>query len=89
MPFSQGKVELNNVRIRHRKPDRPLVQIKGCEELVVRDCTFVGGKIQLDDPSKPGRDCGRIVWEGNLGNATVVHAGKRLGKASEDFTIEP
>jgi len=88
MPFSQGKVVLNNVRIRHRKPDRPLVQIKGCEELIVRNCTFEGGDIHLDRPEKAGRLCGSIVWENNTGSAPVYHQGELVGLARDNFTFE-
>jgi len=88
MPFSQGRTELLRVRMFHEKPNRPLVQIKGCEELIVRDCRFGEGRIDLDMPGKPGRDCGRIVWEGNAGPAQVFHQGRRMGTASDDFVIE-
>ncbi|MEM7309311.1 MAG: hypothetical protein AAF682_21685 [Planctomycetota bacterium] len=85
MPFTQGTVELRDVRIDHKAPNRPLVQISGCEELVVSGSEFRGGKINLDDPTKPGRPCGRIVWEGNHGDAEVYLRGELLGPASEDF----
>jgi hypothetical protein len=88
-PFAQRRTELVRVRIRHASPNRPIVQIKGCEELVVRDCDFGSGRIELDLPGKPGRDCGRIEWSGNRGDAEVWHRGKHLGPAREDFTIEP
>ena len=93
-PFTQGRVELENVTIRFRDPSKSLAQIKGCRELVVRGCHFeaegeLEGKIALDHPAKPGRDNGRIVWEGNTGNAVVLYRGERLGPASEDFVIEP
>lgn len=99
-PFTQGKVVLDNVTIRHRNPGKSLAQIKGCEELIVTGCTFEAevtedappgtiGKVVLDAPDKPGRSCGRIEWRGNQGNAVVFHEGQRLGLASEDFVIEP
>ena len=88
MPYSQGKVELINVRVRHRKPDRPLMQIKGCEELIVRNSTFEGGDIHLDRPEKAGRISGRIVWENNTGSAPVYHKGKLVGLARNNFTFE-
>ena len=61
---------------------------QGCEELIVRDCRFGDGRIDIDMPGKPGRDCGRIVWEGNAGPAQVFHHGRRMGTASDDFVIE-
>ena len=87
-PFAQGRTELVRVTVHHRAPDRPIVQIKGCEELIITECTFVGGRVVLDDPTKPGRPSGRIVWEGNRGDASVFHRGRRIGTASEDFVIE-
>jgi hypothetical protein len=89
VPFTQGRTELNGVTIRHKNPDRPLAQIKGCEELIVTGCTFDGGKISLDLPDMPGRDSGSIIWKGNTGDATVFHRGKALGPVSEDFVIKP
>jgi hypothetical protein len=95
VPFTQGRVELERVTVHHRNPSKSLVQIKGCEELVVRGCTFQAdpggapGKIALDHPQKPGRDSGRIVWEGNSGNAIVILRGKEVGPASMDFVVEP
>ncbi len=88
-PFGQGRTELTRVRIAHRAPNRPLVQIKSCSELIVRDCEFNGGKIELDHPKKPGRDSGRIVWEGNRGHAAVFVRGRMVGHAEDDFIIEP
>ncbi len=87
-PFTQGRVELTRVKVHHESPNRPIVQIKGCEELIVTDCEFRGGRINLDDPGKPGRDCGRIVWKGNRGDAVVTHRGQRIGVASDDFELE-
>jgi len=88
-PFSQGRTELLRVRVIHRSPDKPLVQIKGCEELIVRDGEFSGGDVHLDLPTKPGRDCGRIEWAGNRGDARVFVRGVLQGRASEDFVVEP
>ena len=88
MPFAQGRVELVRVRIDHQAPNRPLVQIRGCEELIVRDCRFHGGRIDLDLPGKPGRESGRIVWEGNGGSAEVFVRGRHMGPAGNDFVIE-
>ncbi len=98
-PFTQGRTVLENVTVRHRNPGKSLLQIKGCEELVVTGCTFEAtvdntapagtiGKIMLDAADKPGRDCGRIEWTGNRGNAVVFHRGVRIGLAGEDFVIE-
>lgn len=88
IPFTQGNVELVGVHVHHRAPNRPIVQIKGCQSLVVRECTFGEGRIELDSPSKPGRDCGRIVWQGNRGQAVVYVRGERMGPADHDFVIE-
>ncbi|MEW6072842.1 MAG: hypothetical protein AB1726_09665 [Planctomycetota bacterium] len=88
IPFAQGRCELIRVRIDHADPNRPLVQIKGCAELVVRDCRFAGGRVEIDLPGKPGRDCGRIEWEGNGGPAEVFVRGRRMGSAAQDFVIE-
>ena len=77
-----------DVVVNHRDANRPIVQIKGCEELVVRDCVFGPGRIELDAPDKQGRDCGKIVWQGNQGSAVVYHRGERLGTADQDFVIE-
>jgi hypothetical protein len=88
IPFAQGRTLLRRVGIFQKNPNRPIVQIKGCEELIVRNCWFGAGRIVLDHPKKPGRNCGRIVWEGNHGTAEVIHRGRRLGTASEDFVIE-
>lgn len=87
-PFTQGRTELTRLRVYHVNPNRPLVQIKGCEELIVRDCDFGQGKIELDHPKKAGRPSGRIVWEGNRGPAQVFHRGEYLGPASRDFVVE-
>jgi len=87
-PFTQGHVELVNVHVYQRNANRPIVQIKGCEDLVVRGCSFGAGRIELDAPDKQGRDCGRIVWQGNQGAATVYVRGERKGPATEDFVIE-
>ena len=84
-PFTQGTVRLESVLVDHKNPNRPLVQIKGCKELLVSGCVFNGGRVNLDDPSKPGRNNGRIVWEGNAGDAIIHLAGERIGTASEDF----
>lgn len=89
VPFTQGPTSLERVTIRHQNPSRPLAQIKGCESLEVRECLFEGGTVQLDDPEKPGRSCGRITWVGNRGDALVYREGKLLGPASQDFVIEP
>lgn len=86
-PFTQGKVELLRVRVHHRGPNRALVQIKGCDELVVVESEFSGGRVELDDPEKPGRTCGRIVWRGNRGDAEVFVRGERKGRADEDFVV--
>jgi hypothetical protein len=72
----------------HRSPNRPIVQIKGCEELIVRGSVFRGGRVDLDDPTKPGRNNGRIVWSGNAGDAVVFLGGVRVGTADQDFTAE-
>ena len=88
-PFGQGRTELTRVRVQHVNPDKSLVQIKGCQELIVTDCDFRGGSIQLDHPRKPGRDCGRIEWRGNRGDALVFFQGSPLGRADEDFVIQP
>ncbi len=100
-PFTQGVTTLTRVTVRQRDPDRALIQIKGCAELIVRDCTFEAvdaegakagsahARIELDAPSKAGRSSGRIVWQGNHGNAEVYREGKRIGRACEDFVIEP
>lgn len=94
LPFTQGRVELRGVRVRHRAPDRAILQLKGCRELVVSGCDFAsdgGGpapRIELDRPDRPGRDCGRIEWRGNRGDAVVYVRGQRRGLASEDFVVE-
>ncbi len=88
MPFSQKKTELIRVRIRHTETNKPLIQIKGCEELIVRECEFHGGRIELDAPKKTGRNCGRIVWEGNHGEAPVFVAGQYRGLAKDNFVVE-
>jgi hypothetical protein len=87
-PFAQGSVELVRLRVRHVAPNRPLVQIKGCAELVVRDSSFEGGRIELDLAEKPGRSSGRIVWQGNRGSAEVFLRGVRQGRADEDWVSE-
>jgi len=114
-PFTQGVTTLTRVTVRHRDPDRALVQIKGCRELVVKDCTFEAvdarpvdepgdgqgngpgrdhpvahahARIELDAPTKPGRTCGKIVWQGNHGNCEVWQNGRRIGLVSDDFTID-
>ena len=86
-PYTQGTVELVNVTIHHKDPNRPIVQIKGCETLYVRNCTFGAGRIELDAPNKPGRNCGKIVWQGNEGDAIVYVGGERRGRADEDFIV--
>lgn len=87
-PFGQGRTELTRLRVYHVNPNRPLIQIKGCQELIVRDCDFGQGRIELDHPRKPGRPSGRIVWEGNRGPAQVFHQGSYLGPATRDFVLE-
>jgi hypothetical protein len=86
-PFTQGTVELLRLHVQHRAPNRALVQIKGCAELIVEECEFSGGRVRLDDPDKPGRPCGRIVWRGNRGDAEVFVRGVRKGRADEDFSV--
>jgi hypothetical protein len=85
IPFTNGLVHLENVLIDHVNPNRAIAQIKGCSELVVRGSTFVSGQVNLDDPTKPGRNSGRIEWSGNQGDAEVFLRGERIGTASEDF----
>jgi hypothetical protein len=84
-PFTQGRVVLSNVLIDQMNANRPIVQIKGCRELVVHGSEFRGGRIDLDDPAKAGRSSGRIEWSGNRGEAQVFLAGQRVGLASQDF----
>lgn len=86
-PFTQGSVQLTRVVIDHVNPNRPIVQIKGCRELVVQGCTFVSGRIDIDLPNKPGRECGFVSWKDNRGDAEVFYRGERLGLASEDFVV--
>jgi len=87
-PFTSGRTELTRLRVYHRDPNRALVQIKGCEELIVRDCDFGQGRIDIDHPRKAGRDCGRIVWQGNRGPALVYVRGEAVGTANRDFVLE-
>jgi hypothetical protein len=87
-PFTQGKVVLDRVLVDHESPNRPLVQIKGCRELTVTGSTFRGGRIALDDPTKPGRASGVITWTGNSGDAAVYVNGVQVGTADVDFTAE-
>ncbi len=87
MPFTQGRVQLTGVVIDHVNPNRPIVQIKGCRELLVQGCTFVRGRVDIDLPGKPGRECGLVSWKGNRGDAEVYYRGERLGLASEDFVV--
>lgn len=87
-PFTQGDVELVRVHVLHKSPNRPVVQIKGCRSLTVRECTFAEGRIDIDAPGKPGRDSGKIVWQGNRGPAVVYVRGERKGTAGEDFVVE-
>lgn len=89
IPFTQGHVELVRVHVHQRSPNRPIVQIKGCQSLTVRECSFGEGRIELDDPTKPGRTSGRIVWQGNRGPAVVYVRGERMGPADQDFVLEP
>ena len=84
-PFTNGTVELRRVRVDHVDPGRPIVQIKGCRELTVSDSEFRGGQVNLDDPTKPGRPSGRIVWRGNRGDARVRLGGRDIGPADRDF----
>ena len=88
IPFTQGEVELVNLSVQHENANRPIVQIKGCEALYVRECNFGPGRIDLDSPNKQGRDCGKIVWQGNSGPAIVYVRGERMGRADEDFVIK-
>ena len=89
VPFSQGDVELVRVHVLQRAANRPIVQIKGCRSLAVRECTFAEGRVEIDAPDKPGRDSGSIAWQGNKGEAIVYLRGERMGPASTDFVIEP
>lgn len=85
VPFTQGPTHLQRVTIRHRDPNKPIVQVKGCEELLVEDCWFEGGKVVLDHPAKPGRDSGRIVWRDNGGDADLYVRGRRVGRVDQDY----
>lgn len=85
LPFTQGRVVLEGVLIDHVSPNRPIAQIKGCRELVVKSSVFRAGMVNLDDPTKAGRDCGRIEWSGNSGEAEVFLKGTLVGPASQDF----
>lgn len=87
MVFTTGRATLTRVRVHHRNPNRPIVQIKSCRELVVEDSDFAEGVIQLDMPKKAGRDSGSIRWTGNRGEATVKWRGETLGPAWRDFEI--
>lgn len=87
-PFTNGTVLLNNLLVDHEQPNRALVQIKGCRELTVTKSTFNGGRVLLDDPSKAGRNSGKITWSGNSGDAIVYLNGHRVGPADQDFTAE-
>jgi hypothetical protein len=84
-PFAQGATELVGVRIQHRRPDKPLMQVKGCETLVVTDGLFSGGRVELDRLDKPGRDCGYVQWKRNRGDAQVYYKGELVGRADQDF----
>ncbi|HED65350.1 MAG TPA: hypothetical protein ENJ09_07325 [Planctomycetes bacterium] len=91
-PFTQGRVLLENVTVRFKDPSKPLLQIKGCKELIVRNCTFESvagapGRIELDLPDKPGRTNGHVLWEHNRGNARVSIAHRPVGPVSEDFEV--
>ena len=85
VPFTQGPTVLERVTVDHRSPNKPLVQIKGCESLTVTDSTFVGGKVVLDHPAKPGRNSGRIVWKGNQGTAELIVRGRSVGRVDQDY----
>jgi hypothetical protein len=85
LPFTQGKVVLEDLLIDQKDADRAIAQIKGCRELVVRRSEFTAGEINLDDPTKAGRSSGRIEWSGNRGEAVVFLAGALIGPASQDF----
>ena len=87
MPFTQGRVELTRLVVDHVAPNRPILQVKGCRELVVQGCTFARGRIDIDLPDKPGRECGVVVWKGNRGDAEVYYRGTRLGRARDDFVV--
>jgi hypothetical protein len=85
IPFTQGRVVLEQVLIDQVSANRPIAQIKGCSELIVRNSVFRGGQVALDDPSKAGRPCGRIEWSGNGGDAEVYLNGNLVGPANKDF----
>ena len=87
-PFTQGTVILKGVFIDHKQPNRPIVQIKGCEELTVTGCVFRGGRVNLDDPSKPGCNNGTVNWSGNSGDAAVLLGGVQIGTADMNFTAK-
>ena len=88
VPFTQGPTLLQGVTIIHRNPNKPIVQIKGCEELIVENSWFEGGKVVLDHPAKPGRNSGKIIWRGNGGDAELFLRGRRLGLVGQDFEVE-
>ncbi|MEX1024554.1 MAG: hypothetical protein WD226_05700 [Planctomycetota bacterium] len=86
-PFTTGRAELTRLRIHHKNPNRPVVQIKGCRELLVTDSEFAEGDIHLDLPRKPGRENGSITWTGNRGEARVFWRGDYVGPAWQDFQV--
>jgi hypothetical protein len=91
-PFTNGRVTLNNVLVAMRRPAQALGLFRGIRELEVTGCAFYGGEgseVVIDAPGKPGRDCGRVVWKGNQGDATLVYRGRALGPVSGDYELEP
>ncbi|MFT7539488.1 MAG: hypothetical protein ACI9K5_000444 [Gammaproteobacteria bacterium] len=85
VPFAQGITHLDGVILRHRNPNKPLAQIKGCEELLVENCWFEGGDVVLDHPQKAGRNSGKITWRGNGGTARLFVRGKHVGPVSGTY----
>ena len=87
-PYTTGRCELERVRIHHRDPNRPIVQIKGCRELLVTECDIAEGDVHLDMPRKAGPENGSIQWRGNRGEARVLWRGEFVGAAWQDFVVE-
>ncbi len=78
-----GKITLENCRVKMKNPHQALAQLGSCRELVVRNCEWIGGKVDVDHDGK--KPCGSISWSGNTGDAVVRNQRGEWRPVSEDW----
>lgn len=65
MVHERPRVEIVNNYVNYAQPDRDVIQIWNCDEVIIEGCEIVSGRIEL-------RNCKRVRVAGNTGGATLL-----------------